>query len=48
MYPDSAALRRLASRIHLVIKEISDRLIVEGNMCPGAGLFDELHVFDQQ
>ena len=48
MNPYSAALFQLPSCINLPIKEVGDGLVVEGDMTPGANLFDKLYVFDQQ
>jgi len=48
MNPDSPKLFGSQTRIHLVIKEIRHRLIVEGYMSQRAVLFHQLQVLHQQ
>ncbi len=48
MHPNPAKLLRSSPSVNLLVKEIGDRFIVEGNMCPRASLSDKLYVLDKQ
>lgn len=48
MNPDPTKLFWTEARVHLVVKEIRDRLIVEGHVSHRAGLFHKLQVLHQQ
>ena len=46
--PDSGELLGPSPCIVLLIKQVGDRFIVEGNVSPGADLRDQLEILDQQ
>ena len=48
MNPDPTKLLRMETRIHLVVKEIGDRIIDEGHMSQRTGLFHNLQILHQQ
>ena len=48
MNPDPPKLFWTEARVHLVVKEVGHRLIIEGHMSQRAGLLHQLQVLYQQ